>query len=98
MCLDAAGAYASVSFFNPFPVGSYTILTQDSLSGVYFDQCWKLKSGKKIIGVASVLILAPEDLYRPFLYYEGKANKLFYPLCKKCADMQRNSPCRHGAK
>jgi len=53
------------------------------------------KRSKPYNGLIKCAILAPKNLLHPLLPYRSKG-KMMVPLCAKCADARKKTPCHHS--
>ena len=47
-------------------------------------------------GLAQCVILPPKSLYLPLLPCKPNGKKLVFTLCRKCAELEQQTPCRHS--
>lgn len=82
--LDVCSLYPWACKYGRFPVRHPEIITGDD--------CPQDLNG--IDGIVKVTILPPPDLYHPVLPVRIQG-KLFFPLCKTCAETGNNQTCVH---
>ena len=85
--VDFVSLYPTVQFYKDYPVG----YPEKIFSPERYNPDW--------FGFVKCQILPPQDLYHPVLPLKikcGDAQKLLFPLCKKCAVLQNNKPCFHS--
>lgn len=95
---DKTSAYAATCLLNQFPLGKYEILTARELVDISFHGGQFHANGDPLAGVALVQVSPPENMMYPFLLYRTKNNVVVSPLCRLCAELVRQTPCRHGPK
>ena len=87
-----------------FPVGEPTVLIGSDLNEVnYCSNAKKYFFGnEEIFGLIHCKIVAPKNLYLPYLGYRHTLNDevlVCYSLCRKCAEKENtNRKCTHGVK
>ena len=81
--VDFCSLYPSVNKYCEYPLGHPTIITEpaDTLDGCF--------------GLAKCTVIPPRDLFHPVLPYRHPDGKLMFPLCTKCADSYKQTPCTH---
>ena len=82
--VDFVSPYPTVNFFKKYPVGHAT--------EIFFPEKWK----KEWFGFVKCKVLAPRGLYHPVLPVKtkcGNAEKLLFPLCRKCSETQDKRTC-----
>jgi hypothetical protein len=81
--VDFCSLYPSVNKYCEYPLGHPEIIINPP-SGIdhYF-------------GLAKCTVLPPRTLFHPVLPYRHPDGKLMFPLCIKCADEYRQTPCDH---
>jgi hypothetical protein len=82
--VDFCSLYPSVNKYCEYPLGHPEIIMNPP-NGIdtYF-------------GVAKCTVLPPRNLFHPVLPYRHPDGKLMFPLCTKCADEYRQTPCDHA--
>lgn len=93
---DANSLYSYIARDMYFPLGQYEVILERDLQ-----QHLKIVNNKFIYkgedcscDVAHVSMLAPRDLYAPFLSYRF-GEQSFTSLCFKCVQLKNTSVCRH---
>ena len=81
--VDFCSLYPSVNKYSEYPLGHPTIITEpaDTLDGCF--------------GLVKCTVIPPRDLFHPVLPYRHPDGKLMFPLCTKCADGYKQTPCTH---
>lgn len=85
--LDFTSLYPYVNKYVPYPIGHPTILKQNDIPS--YDDVMKMH------GFIKCKILPSQKLDIPVL--PVKVNKkLYFPLCRKCSEINHMSPCEHS--
>ena len=83
---DFVSLYPTVNFFKTYPVGHPTKI----LNPITYDSKW--------FGFIKCKVDPPDNLYHPVLPVRahcGKSEKLLFPLCRTCAEIQQQTSCEH---
>lgn len=84
--VDVCSLYPYVNKYGKYPVGHPIVITESFLR---VDN-----ESRPYEGLMKIDILPPRKLFHPLLPYRTKS-KLFFPLCKTCADEQQKTICKH---
>ena len=87
--VDFVSLYPTVDFWKPYPVGH----PEKILSTGKFSKEW--------FGFVKCKVVAPRSLYHPVLPVRmkcGDAEKLSFPLCRKCAETKDERVCYHSCQ
>ena len=90
--VDFNSLYPTVMFEERYPVGHPTKITDPKLLEIY---------NKEWFGFIKCKIEAPKGLYHPVLPVRTKcknAEKLMFPLCRTCSEIQQQTTCEHCPK
>ncbi len=81
--MDFCSLLPSVNKYCEYPLGHSAIIMEpaNTLDG-YF-------------GLVKCTVIPPRDLFHPVLPYCHPDGKLMFPLCTKCADIYKQTPCSH---
>ena len=85
--VDFVSLYPTVQFYKDYPVGHP--------EKIFLPE----KCDSKWFGFVKCKVLPPRGLYHPVLPLKikcGNAEKLLFPLCKKCAVLKSQSQCLHS--
>ena len=77
---DMTSMYPTVNKFHSYPKGHPEVIVRD------------FEDISQYFGIAKVTVLPPRQLFHPVLPYRVNG-KLFFPLCRTCADAMQQSPC-----
>jgi hypothetical protein len=93
---DVNSLYAHIAMNTSFPTGKYKILLDGLKQNISFQNGKFLYKNESMGGdAAHVTVLAPSDLFRPYLSYRVNDELCFMSLCRKCMVEKQNRPCRH---
>lgn len=78
-----------------YPIGNPVVVTREAIKDTL---PWTSSSQNKYKGLFHVCVLPPRNLRRPLLPYrtKGRAPRLIFPLCKKCATDAKQDLCKHS--
>ncbi len=93
-CCDINGLYSYSAINNNFNVGKYTIIMGKLINNLSIKDNLFFYEGKKVYGVAQVRVLAPKNLFCPFLVFKNKQSS-FLTLCQRCT-LKKIRKCKHS--
>lgn len=83
---DICSLYPTVNKYGIYPIGHPEIITEN------FEKI--TKNDRPYEGLIKTKILPPRSLYHPILPYRF-GGKLYFPLCKTCAEKNQQEMCNH---
>lgn len=94
--IDANSLYSFIARDMDFPLGEYEVILEKDLQQhlTIVNNKFFYKGEDCSCSIAHVSLLAPKDLYAPFLSYRfGEQN--YTSLCFKCVQVKNTGVCRH---
>lgn len=97
--LDINGLYTFVCTKYDFPVGPYKIILGRDISNIEIINDLFYYQNIKMNGTMLVTVLAPNNLFIPFLMYRRSSDQQSLAiLCKTCAEKNIQKSCHHNDK
>jgi hypothetical protein len=93
--LDVNGLYSFCAIKYKYMTGKYNIAIGKDIQNISLINKQFCYKSKPIMGSMLVTIIAPKDLFFPFLLYRTKSGKTVNTLCSKCCETE-NKICNHN--
>ena len=85
-CTDVNGLYSFCAINFPFMIGTYKVLIGQNMENLKIRENKFFYNDKPVMGAILIKIVAPKDLFAPFLLYRKKNNSVVNTLCKICCE------------
>ena len=80
---DVTSMYPHINRSCRYPIGEVTVIREN------------FQTIDQYFGLVQCVFLPPTDLYLPLLPCKPNGKKLMFTLCRKCAELEQQTPCQH---